>query len=96
MSTLEAGDLEGLFEDLKENVDDLENALAPLLSSTVVDVASKLPLLDKAKLQVMVTYAIESLLFCMSLSRSRETTQSRARQLNAFHSYSQAQRHRCA
>lgn len=70
MSTVEAGDLEGLFEDLKGNIDDLENALAPLLSSTVADVASKLPLLDKAKLQVMVTYAIESLLFCKSSSRS--------------------------
>lgn len=48
---------------LDRELDTLDDALKPLLGS-VSDVASKLPLLDKAKLYVLVTYAIESMLFC--------------------------------
>ncbi|EMR67520.1 putative sas10 utp3 c1d protein [Eutypa lata UCREL1] len=47
---------------LDRELDTLDDALKPLLGS-VSDVASKLPLLDKAKLYVLVTYAIESMLF---------------------------------
>jgi exosome complex protein LRP1 len=34
------------------------------LKSALSETSSKLPLLDKAKLYVLVTYAIESMLFC--------------------------------
>lgn len=48
---------------LDGELDTLDAALQPLLGS-VSDVAAKLPLLDKAKLYVLVTYSIESMLFC--------------------------------
>ncbi|KAK7756643.1 hypothetical protein SLS62_001480 [Diatrype stigma] len=47
---------------LDGELDTLDAALQPLLGS-VSDVAAKLPLLDKAKLYVLVTYSIESMLF---------------------------------
>ncbi|KAI0125062.1 Sas10/Utp3/C1D family protein [Xylariales sp. AK1849] len=50
------------LERLDGEIDDLEEVLQPLLGS-LSDVSSKLPLLDKAKLYVLVTYAVESLLF---------------------------------
>lgn len=52
-------------EALADNIDDLEDALGPLLQSALSSHASKLPLLDKAKLYTLVTYAVESILFCM-------------------------------
>jgi exosome complex protein LRP1 len=55
-----------LLEQLDEEIDDLEESLAPLLTTALSETASKLPLLDKAKLYVLVTYAIESILFCES------------------------------
>lgn len=63
---METIDLEPLIESLDDNIDDLEEALKPLLKSALSDVAGKLPLLDKAQLYVLVTYAIESVLFCVS------------------------------
>ena len=60
-------DLVPLIESLDDNIDDLEEALEPLLNSALSDTAGKLPLLDKAQLYVLVTYAIESILFCMSV-----------------------------
>lgn len=53
-----------LLETLDDEIDDLEESLQPLLKSALSETASKLPLLDKAKLYVLVTYAIESMLFC--------------------------------
>ncbi|KAJ2973171.1 hypothetical protein NUW58_g9004 [Xylaria curta] len=50
------------LERLDDAVDDLDDALQPLVLS-MTDVASKLPLLDKAKLYVLMTYSIESMLF---------------------------------
>ncbi|KAI0011395.1 Sas10/Utp3/C1D family-domain-containing protein [Xylariaceae sp. FL0662B] len=50
------------LERLDDELDNLEEALQPLLNS-IPEVASKLPLLDKAKLYVLVTYSIESMLF---------------------------------
>lgn len=44
-------------------LDGLEQSLQPLLSNPVSATASKIPLLDKAKLYTLTTYAIESLLF---------------------------------
>lgn len=63
---MEPDDLAPLIEDLSGNIDDIEEALRPLLSMGVDEIASKLPLLDKAKLQVLVTYTLESLIFCSS------------------------------
>ena len=53
-----------LLEQLDDELDDLEDSLAPLLKAALSETTSKLPLLDKAKLYVLVTYAIESMLFC--------------------------------
>lgn len=60
---MDTTDLNPLVEDLEENIDDLEESLAPLLNTALSASTSKLPLLDKAKLYVLTTYAIESLLF---------------------------------
>jgi len=56
-------DLPALVEDLEVNIDELGDALAPLLSAPLATTASSLPLLDKAKLCVLAAYAVESLLF---------------------------------
>ncbi|KAL8895967.1 MAG: hypothetical protein Q9207_007937, partial [Kuettlingeria erythrocarpa] len=52
-----------LLEALGNNIDGLEEALAPLIKGTLVDAVSRLPLLDKAQLFVLVTYALETMLF---------------------------------
>lgn len=48
---------------LEAQLDDLEEALAPLLDG-LDGKASQLPLLDKSKFFSLSAYAIESLLFC--------------------------------
>ena len=58
-------DLMPLLEQLEDNIDDLEESLEPLLTTALSTTTSKLPVLDKAKLYVLLTYTIESLLFCM-------------------------------
>ena len=60
---METPDLHPLIEDLKSNIDDLSDSLSPLLAGPLTHQTSKLPLLDQAKLYVLATYAIESLLF---------------------------------
>ncbi|KAH8661886.1 Sas10/Utp3/C1D family-domain-containing protein [Xylariales sp. PMI_506] len=50
------------LERLDGEIDDAEEVLEPLLGN-LAEVASKLPLLDKAKLYVLITYALESMLF---------------------------------
>ncbi|KAJ8058542.1 hypothetical protein OCU04_012723 [Sclerotinia nivalis] len=52
-----------LLEQLDDDIDDIEDAVAPFIQKTIPEFASKLPLLDKAKLYTLVTYAIESILF---------------------------------
>ncbi|KAK4947028.1 hypothetical protein LTR10_014170 [Elasticomyces elasticus] len=54
-----------VVEQLEENVEDLEECFEPLLDgeSDFATITKKLPLLDRAKLNVLVVYAIESLLF---------------------------------
>ena len=61
---METASLEEAIEHLDDNIDDLEEALTPILSTALADTAAKLPLLDRAKLHVLATYAIESVLFC--------------------------------
>ena len=62
---METTDLTPLIEVLDDSIDNLEEALVPLLKGPLSNAASKLPLLDKAQVYVLVTYAIESILFCM-------------------------------
>lgn len=57
-------DLTTLLEALDDDIDDLEESLEPLIKHGLTESASKLPLLDKAQLYILVTYAIETILFC--------------------------------
>ena len=54
------------LDTVDDRVDDLTTVLAPILEKTIADHAQKLPVADKARLYVLTTYAIESLLFCPS------------------------------
>ena len=67
MSVMDPIDLMPLIEQLDDNIDDLEEALSPLLQGSLSDTAGKLPLLDKAQLYVLTTFAIESVLFCKAM-----------------------------
>jgi exosome complex protein LRP1 len=62
---MDVTDLTPQLETLEANLDELEEALLPLLQD-MREASSRLPLLDKAKLNVLSTYALESLLFCAS------------------------------
>jgi len=59
----DTSDLNPLIEDLTSQISSLETALKPLLNGPLANISSKLPLLDRAKLHVLLTYAIESVLF---------------------------------
>jgi len=63
MDITDITDISGDIDALEESITALEAALQPLIDDLNA-VSSKLPLLDKAKLQTLVSYAIESLLFC--------------------------------
>ncbi|EXJ63699.1 hypothetical protein A1O7_00034 [Cladophialophora yegresii CBS 114405] len=52
-----------LVDELQENIEDLEDNLGSLLGGSLVATSRKLPLLDRAKLHVLLVYSIESLLF---------------------------------
>lgn len=56
-------DLTAQLDQLDGNIDHLEANLKPLLSN-LNETASRLPLLDRAKLYVTVAYAVESTLHC--------------------------------
>ncbi|KAL8811210.1 MAG: hypothetical protein Q9223_007580 [Gallowayella weberi] len=60
---MDATGLTNLLEILDDDIDELEESLAPLIKDELVESASRLPLLDKAQLYILVTYAIESILF---------------------------------
>ncbi|KAL8687397.1 MAG: hypothetical protein Q9224_005163 [Gallowayella concinna] len=60
---MDTTDLTNLLENLDDDIDELEESLAPLIKHALVESASTLPLLDKAQLYILVTYAIESILF---------------------------------
>jgi exosome complex protein LRP1 len=51
-----------LLDDLTTNIDTLTTTLQPVLSQSIHETASSLPLLDTAKLYTLTTYAIESIL----------------------------------
>ncbi|KAJ5766505.1 uncharacterized protein N7511_004121 [Penicillium nucicola] len=60
---MEPANLLPLLEQLDDHVDDLEEILQPLLASSLAKSSNKLPVMDKAKLHVLVTYTLESLIF---------------------------------
>lgn len=60
---MDVTDVTPQLDQLEEQLKAAEEALAPLLGD-IDDISSKLPLLDKAKLNVLVAYTLESLLFC--------------------------------
>jgi exosome complex protein LRP1 len=62
---MDSASLLPLLEQLDDHVDDLEEALEPLLGQSLSKTSKNLPVMDKAKLHVFVTYTLESLLFCM-------------------------------
>ena len=61
---MDAPDVLPLIEQLEDNIGDLEETLQPLVGQALPDTIGKLPLLDRAKAYTLVTYAIESILFC--------------------------------
>jgi exosome complex protein LRP1 len=65
---MDISDIKPLLEALEDNIDDLEEALEPLLKAPLSETASKLPLLDRANLYALLAYAIESVLFCEHMS----------------------------
>ena len=58
-----------LLGQLDINLDELENALEPLLEQALSETVNELSLLERAKLYVLITYTIESILFCTKMSR---------------------------
>lgn len=52
-----------LVDELQENLEDLEDNLGSILNGSLAATSRKLPLLDRAKLNVLLVYSIESLLF---------------------------------
>ena len=63
---MDTSDMLSLVEDLEDNIEDLDENIEPLLTAAISATTKKLPVLDKAKLYVLVVYSIESLLFCSS------------------------------
>ncbi|KAJ5469533.1 hypothetical protein N7539_009151 [Penicillium diatomitis] len=61
--SMDTADLLPLLEQLDDGVDDLEDALQPLLGSSLNKMSKNMPILDKAKIHVLTTYAIETLIF---------------------------------
>lgn len=60
---MDVSDVTPQLEQLEQELNKAQDVLKPLLGD-IGDISSKLPLLDKAKLYVLVAYTIESLLFC--------------------------------
>ncbi|KAJ5110911.1 hypothetical protein N7532_001446 [Penicillium argentinense] len=60
---MDVPDLMPLLEQLDDNVDDLEEVLQPILGQSLAKVSKNLPVMDKAKIHVLATYTLESLIF---------------------------------
>ncbi|KAF3396873.1 Nuclear nucleic acid-binding protein C1D [Talaromyces pinophilus] len=60
---MEVANLLPVVDRLEDNIDDLEEALEPLLSRSLDETSKKLPLLERAKLHALLTYTLESLIF---------------------------------
>jgi exosome complex protein LRP1 len=61
---MDSAALVSLIEKLDDDIDDLEEALLPLIETSIAETAGKMPLLDRAKFYALTTYAIESIIFC--------------------------------
>ena len=61
---MDTEELVSLIDHLEDDINDLETVLGSLTTGTLSDTAQRLPLLDRAKLYALTTYAIESILFC--------------------------------
>ena len=62
---MDTANLLPLLEQLDDQMDDLEEDLEPFIGQSLTKVSKNLPVMDKAKLHVLITYTLESLLFCM-------------------------------
>lgn len=62
---MDTANLLALLEQLDDHMDDLEEDLQPFIGQSLTKVSKNLPVMDKAKLHVLITYTLESLLFCM-------------------------------
>lgn len=62
---MDTANLLPLLEQLDDRMDDLEEDLEPFIGQSLTKVSKNLPVMDKAKLHVLITYTLESLLFCM-------------------------------
>ncbi|OOQ90697.1 putative exosome-associated protein [Penicillium brasilianum] len=60
---MDAANLLPLLEQLDDNVDDLQDVLEPLLAGSLNKMSKNMPIMDKAKLHVLITYALEALIF---------------------------------
>ncbi|WEW57526.1 hypothetical protein PRK78_002993 [Emydomyces testavorans] len=60
---MEMTDLMPLVDQLEGDIDELEEVLEPLLEQAFSATTQKMTVMDKAKLHVLITYTIESLLF---------------------------------
>ena len=61
---MDTANLLPLLEQLDDNVDDLQDVLEPLLATSLNKMSKNMPIMDKAKIHVLITYALESLIFC--------------------------------
>ena len=61
---MEVADLIPVVECFEDNLDDLEEVLQPLLARSLEETSKTLPLLERAKLHVLITYTVESLIYC--------------------------------
>ncbi|KAM0718123.1 hypothetical protein Q7P37_006455 [Cladosporium fusiforme] len=87
---MDSSDVKDLVDDMSGSIDDLESALAPLLNASLSASTSKLPLLDKAKLYILATYAIDSVLFsCLRLNGQNMKDHPVAQELMRVRSYFQ-------
>lgn len=59
-----SNDVLNAIDTFEDRVYDVEEVLKPLLENGLSEAVKKLPLLDRAKLNVAVLFALESLLFC--------------------------------
>lgn len=62
---MDSTDLLPLLEQLEDNLDELDEVLEPVMGHSLATLSKKLPVMDKAKILVLVTYTLESLIFCM-------------------------------
>ena len=67
-NTMDTENLLPLLEQLDDNMDDLEDALQPMLDSSLNKMSKNMPIMDRAKIHVLTTYALEALIFCKPVS----------------------------